>query len=143
MDVPLEKREIEIIKKWIKKNHLEKKEFIEVGCGDGLNLEEFSKLGMKGIGIDISKYALDIVENKKLRNIEIKKTDFLKYNNNKNNPGMIFMLNFLEHVKNPGDFIKKAYNVLKKDKHLIISLPVNPKSYGFADKNAGHVQRFN
>jgi len=139
MDMPLETRERELIVKWLKRNNFINKKFVEVGCGDGFNLEAFSELGMSGTGIDISDKALELARKKRLKRIRILKYNFLKY---QKKTGLVFMLNFLEHVKNDTDFMKKANDILPNEGYLVIAVPINPKVYGYADVNAGHMRRY-
>ncbi|MBL7147267.1 MAG: class I SAM-dependent methyltransferase [Nanoarchaeota archaeon] len=138
MDIPSEKRVIEIIKRrMIKKKKFYP--FIEVGCGDGFNLKEFSKMGLEGIGVDISKEAIKIAKSKKLKNIRLINEDFLKL---KTKTNLIFMLSVLEHIKEDISFLKKANNLLMDKGILVIAVPANSKAYGFADMNAGHYRRY-
>lgn len=138
MDIPAEKRVLEIVKWYIIKKKLFYS-FIEVGCGDGFNLKEFSKIGLKGIGMDISKEAIKIARSRKLKNIRLINEDFLKL---KTKTNLIFMLSVLEHIKDDMSFLKKANNLLMDNGILVIAVPVNPKAYGFADINAGHYRRY-
>jgi len=139
MDIPLEIRERELIVKWLKRNNFINKKFVEVGCGDGFHLEAFSELEMSGTGIDISDKALGLARKKRLKRIRILKYDFLKY---QKKTELVFMLNFLEHVKNDIDYMKKANEILLKEGYLVITIPTNPKAYGYADINAGHIRRY-
>ena len=142
MDLPLERLELSIIKKELKKRRLIKQPYLEAGCGDGFNLEKFSSLGMKGTGIDISEEALEIARKKNLQGVFLVSGNFLSYNTT--NPlGIIFLLNTLEHTVNDMSFLKKASMLLQKGGYLVIAVPANSRAYGFADYNAGHIRRYN
>lgn len=138
-DTALEKREIKLIARYLKKNKLKYYNYIEVGCGDGLNLEVLSKSGLFGIGMDISEEAIRVLTSKNIPNTEAKLTNFLEY---EGETDMIFMLHLLEHVENDKEFIDKAYDVLKENGYFIVSVPIKQKLYGYSDANAGHVKRF-
>lgn len=138
MDIPSEKRAFEIIKGYMAKKKIFCP-FIEVGCGDGFNLKEFSKMGLNGIGVDISKEAIKIAKSRKLKNIRLIEEDFLKLNIKTN---LIFMLSVLEHIKDDISFLKKANDLLEDNGILVIAVPANSKAYGFADINAGHYRRY-
>ena len=56
------KRQSDLLKKLIKEANA--KEFIEVGCGEGHNLDLLSDMGMKGIGIDVSGGAIPLQRRK-------------------------------------------------------------------------------
>ena len=138
MDVPVEKREVQIIKRQVIKKRFFYS-FIEVGCGDGFNLKEFSGIGLKGIGLDISKEAIKKAKSRGLKNIRLIHGDFLK---SKIKTNLIFMLNVLEHIKDDTSFLAKANSLLFKGGILVIAIPANSKTYGFADINAGHYRRY-
>ena len=142
MDLPLEFLELSIIKKGIKKRSLIKEPYLEVGCGDGFNLEQFSKLGMKGIGIDSSADAIRAAAKKDL-GVTLLTSDFLTARPETfQSPRMIFMLNVLEHVSDDARFLRKAFALLPSHGYLIVALPKNQYAYGFADQNAGHIRRY-
>src|SRR3989344_3578146 len=122
MDLPLERLELSIIGREIKGRRLIRAPYLEVGCGDGFNLEEFSSLGMRGVGVDVSKEALDITRAKHLPNVVLEHKDFLFYNPN-NLPEVIFMLNTLEHVGDDMVFLKKAHALLSVGGYLVIAVP--------------------
>lgn len=139
VDIPIQRREVGLIIKFLRKRNLLNSLYAEVGCGDGSNLKVFSKNKMKGYGIDISPMAIEILKKKDLPNTSVIKYDFLKFNKKVD---LVFMLNILEHVGNYIEFINKGYEILNNNGFLIICVPVNPNSFGYADRNAGHVRRF-
>ena len=53
MNVFIVKRQQDLIKAFIKKVRLDC-EIVELGCGDGSNLESFSRANLTGQGYDIS-----------------------------------------------------------------------------------------
>jgi len=138
VDVPLQTWQLEIIVDLLKEYELTGREYLEVGCGEGMSTEVFSKIGMKGAAFDTSDEAIKIIRDKKLSNTRVFHSDFLEC---KKKTDLIFMLNFIEHVENPLDFINNSFRLLNNDGHLILAVPINPKAYGAADRNAGHYQR--
>ena len=141
MDVPLESLEISIIGRLLKKHQLLRKKYLEVGCGDGFNLERFEKWGMQGVGIDLSAQALQRAKAKRFRSVKLLEGDFL-HTEIPDQPSLIFMLNMLEHVHRDTDCMKKAFDLLAPQGHVVIAVPANSRAYGFADANAGHVRRY-
>jgi SAM-dependent methyltransferase len=142
MDLPIEFLERSLIKSGLKKRNLLKDPYLEVGCGDGFNLEEFSKIGMSGAVIDTSIEAIRIVKSKNLRGVEPICADFMTYDNYRSYPKVILILNVLEHIGDDNCFIEKAMELLSHGGFLIISVPARSRSYGFADANAGHIRRY-
>ena len=135
----LEKHTIDIIIDELAKRGI-KEEFLEVGCGDGFNLEELSRTGFIGTGIDISRQAIDAARKRNLMNIELICGDFQDYANRQFS--LVLLLNTLEHIDKQSLFIKGIHSVLKTDGICIISVPANTKAYGFADFRAGHYRRY-
>ncbi len=140
MDLPLESLELTLIKKLLKKHELLTKNYLEVGCGDGLNLECFSKLGMRGEGLDLSPDAVRLARAKNLPGVTINQGDFLE--TTKKDSGLILMLNVLEHVADDLAFFRQASSLLPAGGYLIIAIPANSKAFRFADRNAGHLRRY-
>ena len=141
MDVPLEKLEFALVAQGLRARDLLAQPYLEVGCGDGFNLEQFSRLGMRGMGIDISPEAIALVRDKQLKHTEVVSGDFLAMSE-VSPPKTIFMLNILEHVHEDEAFLKKAAAILPPGGYLVIAVPGNPEAYGFADANAGHIRRY-
>lgn len=100
---------------------------IDVGCGTGKIIEKLD-YNIKGghlIGIDISQSMIDMANNKKYTgNNAIK---FIRGNfiakNFQNKFDIVVMKNFLHHVENPKEYIKKASSILDKNGKLFISVP--------------------
>lgn len=63
------KRQSDLLKKLIKEANA--KEFIEVGCGEGHNLDLLSDMGLKGIGIDVSGGGYSIAKKENIKNVQL------------------------------------------------------------------------
>ncbi len=143
MDLPLESLEISIIEQTLRKKDLLAATYLEVGCGDGFNLERFSRLGMHGLGIDLSPEAIAIVLAKKLPGVLVRPGNFFTESQELPvAPRLIFMLNILEHIEEDKKFIERAFTILPPNGYLIIAVPANQRAFGFADENAGHLRRY-
>ncbi len=109
------------------------KNFIDLGCGEGKWLYEFSKKGFDCVGMDHSQEALELAK----KNINLEKIrlfqcnlydeDFPEVINsviNKTNIKNIFFLEVLEHLQNP----EKVLSNLKKVsfEKMIITVPNEP-----------------
>lgn len=139
MNVPMEKRVQGHIYKFLKNRSI-KGRFLDVGCGDGYNLEALSKWGLQGDGVDISKRAIEIAKSKNLPGINLINDDFMNFNANPYR--LCFLLTTLEHIKNDKEFLEKVCRLSEAGGLFILSVPANPKAYGFSDYMAGHYRRY-
>ncbi|MBI4065410.1 class I SAM-dependent methyltransferase [Candidatus Gottesmanbacteria bacterium] len=124
-DVPLQ--EVRIRKDAVRslsliKNHLEKENIslLDIGCGRGYLMDEARKLGWNTFGIDYSRntirYAL------KNLNLKVVQSDIGSYRTT-TRYDVIVLSQFIEHVSNPNDILKKCYLLLKNNGFLYIATP--------------------
>ena len=83
---------------------------LEMGCGRGEFLNEFTKLGMNGFGIDLSNYADKFCENAEIKIVDITK-EKIPYQDNSFD--VVFSKSFIEHFYYPEKIFQEAYRVLK------------------------------
>lgn len=139
MNVPIVNRQMDLVKV-ILSEISPRGNFIELGCGEGHNLETFSEIGLKGIGFDFSSDAISIAKQKRLKNIQIKKGDLFKVN--EENRDIVFLLFVLEHIWDDCAALVKINSFLKEGGFLILSLPAHSRAYSLQDKLAGHYRRY-
>jgi len=86
------------------------KSILELGCGRGEFLNEFTKIGLNGHGIDISDYAKKTCKDSVIKVIDIVK-ERIPYPDN--HFDIVFSKSFIEHFYYPDEVFKETYRVLK------------------------------
>ena len=116
-----------------------KKKILEVGPGNCVFFEKYYRISEKIFLFEPSrKFRKKLV--KKFR--RIKKIKILsRYDNSKYDT--IIYLDVLEHIKNDEKEVLNAYNKLKSNGFLIISVPAFQHLYTQYDKKIGHFKRYN
>ncbi len=116
---------------------------LDIGCGAGGCLKPFIQRGASVWGIDKSSVSLRLCKKKGYNvinaDLQAEKTfDFLDFF-----PDYITLLDFLEHVDNPVDILKKLKKIARSDTELIITVPAYNFLYSDWDKALNHVKRYN
>lgn len=95
------------------------KKLLEIGCGNGMQLEIYNQYGLKTAGLEpygpkLTEREKKLgIERKSLKNAEFKKESF----------DLIVMKEVLEHIPDQAFALKKSYELLKKDGKIIIIVP--------------------
>ena len=110
----------------LKKNHY----LLDIGCGAGIFLEAAKRKKLPAIGIEISKIAAKHCQQKGLNVINGSFND--NFNDISDKINIIHMRNILEHIPDPKNMLKIAYNTMEKDSLLIVGVPndYNPIQQG-------------
>ena len=110
-----------LIKELVKKYEIDlNSSILELGCGRGEFLNEFTNLGMKGFGTDVSSYAKDFCKNAEIKISDITK-EKLPYPDN--HFDIVYSKSFIEHFYYPEIVFEEAYRVLKPSGKFINLTP--------------------
>jgi len=94
---------------------------LELGCGDGLNLEIMHKLGYKNVfGLD---YSFDLL--KRIKGIPVLLADACKTGFTANSFDVVFIDSFLHHLESPGECLQEIKRILKPKGLLCFMEPRN------------------
>lgn len=129
------------ISKYVNSKPLKEKKVLEIGCGNGINMQMFELNEQLIIdGCDLNEKALKMIPDLKGKKI--------LYNIHENHPIMenkydlILLLDVIEHLKDDKEFIKDSLKSLKINGHLLINVPANKFLFSRYDKKVGHERRY-
>ena len=118
------------------------KEILEVGAGRGKIIEILSQNSEKQFTLlELDKNFFDFLNNKfKSKNIKVleERTQNIK----ENKFDTIFYLDVIEHIEDDRFELDTAYNLLKKNGHLIIIVPAFQILFSKFDQRVGHFRRY-
>ena len=110
---------------------------LDFGAGSGVNLDMLSKYGLVDIH-EKNKYARAIIKKeKKIKNL------YSTLKIKKNSYDLILLADVIEHVKQPKELLKDLKKFLKKDGHILITVPAYQFLFSKKDKVLGHYRRYN
>ena len=128
--------------------------FLEIGCGEGIIAFELNRRGhvKRYLGLDMNDNAISKAKKTKKilghRNVTFLCEDALKFLNSsdvKMNIDYVVLYDFIEHIHNPGKFLKNLYKCIGEDgegKTFLVSVPTPnyPKVFGRKfHESIGHV----
>lgn len=130
----------EILKKIIP-NYYNWEESLDVGCGNGIVGEQIEKYyGCKTCGCDLNLTALGMIPKGRRQlyfyNIHDRHKEFAK------SFLTILLMDVLEHIDNPVEFLSSVSFHMKSEGRLIINVPAIQLFYSKYDKIAGHARRY-
>lgn len=96
--------------------------FLDIGCGNGVILNQLKKEGFKnGYGVDISKLFIKEAKKNGLKNVYV--YDGINFPFKKESFNLVGSFNVLEHVEDPEKFLKYQIKLLKKKGFIIVACP--------------------
>lgn len=113
----------------------DKKDFLDVGCGDGTRTVLFDEFERKVCGVDYKNWLNEDVKDR----IKFKECDFMRTTLPYEKESFDLLLSFdvIEHLDNPVVLLKELYRLLKKDGVLIMATPNRNRLFGFFLQLAG------
>jgi len=113
---------------------------LDVGCGWGSNLVALEKTGYEVVGLDISRQALERLDQPSRRLIECDITKPLPHDAEEYDVALA--LDVIEHLDDDAAAVKILGRLVKPGGLVIVSVPALPDLYSDYDKVQGHRQRY-
>ncbi len=95
--------------------------FLDIGCGDGLLLDTASKCDWDVEGYDVDQETVERV--KKRIGVSVQSGDFFDLEWQHNHYDLVTMHQVLEHLKNPRSYLEQVHNMLRNKGLLFIASP--------------------
>jgi len=113
----------------------------EIGCGVGIFLAYLEKRGLRAVGIDLSKEAVEIAQKRFTSGlISVRNQDIYDL---KDKFDVIFMFEVMEHIQDDQELLTYiSNNLLKERGALFLSVPAKQKLYSKGDIYYGHLRRY-
>ena len=121
--------------------------FLEIGCGSGSFSKFLCDLGLKGVGVDFSKSAIEIAE--KTLETEIASGQYklvhgdvfdLPEGFTKVDIALSYMV--MEHVEDETGFIQKIAKYVRPGGSIILAVPGRKDRWSVEDETVGHLRRY-
>ena len=116
---------------------------LDIGCGNGIYVWIFEKLGYEAYGVDKNtekcRLLLDSANLNKIKEIDLEKE---KIPFEDNYFDFIFSKSTIEHIYNTENFMKEAYRVLKPNGKIVILTPDYESRYKDFFEHWQHVKPF-
>lgn len=138
------RRRWSVIKKIIAKQKINNwGKIADVGCGIGTQtniIQDYAKTVVDGF--DLNKNAL-VEAARTYQNSNFYCMDILRVDNSfVSKYETVFILDIIEHLHDPTNFLKASRKLLKKSGICIINVPCCPSLYSAYDKKVGHHRRY-
>lgn len=119
------------IKKWKKGGSI-----LDIGCWEGIQLENFIKEGWECTGTELNKRAASVAQSKGINVYQISIKDFFKKFSGRK-WDVINVAYILEHILNPLEFLEKLKEYIKEDGIIIVEVPneFNPFQMAYITKH--------
>lgn len=108
------------IGKAAKFNQNEIKNFLDIGCGEGISLIEALSKGWDVYGLDITDHRNELAKSNKVRFIN---SDLINSKLPSDFFDIVYLDSVLEHVSNPSDYLTEINRILKKGGILYLGVP--------------------
>ena len=121
--------------------------FLEIGCGAGGLSQRLCRLGLRGVGVDMSAAAIEEATHHMREYVNAGRYHLLKGNVLEMEPlaepvdlGVSMMV--MEHVATDVAFVQRIAGQVKPGGHVLIAVPGRRDRWGIEDETVGHLRRY-
>ncbi len=114
---------------------------IEIGCGTGIVTDFLRKKGIDCIGVDVSNAPPCNTKVAPHLHLGVDAADLPR--RVRVNARYVLMLDVLEHLKNPNEFLSKCHGLFPNLKGLLFTVPARMEIWSNYDNHFRHFKRYN
>ena len=135
-----QKARSKIIYNEIVKANIDKQTFLEIGCGKGIIVKFLRKFGINVKGVELS---LDMEINDSIKNFVYSGTNAFDLSPDfRRSIDCILLLDVIEHIEEPIQFIREIIDKFPHAKYLLITVPARQEIWSNYDSFYGHFKRY-
>lgn len=113
---------------------------LEIGCASGAVVAYLRERGLRCEGVDLSPQA-NVVPGA-AGHIRLGTDAFSLPVAERARPGALLLLDVLEHLPAPGDFLRRCDESFPAVRHVLVTLPARPELWSNYDDYYGHYRRY-
>lgn len=129
----------QIIESLLKRYHNPQSAVLDIGCGRGITVEYLRDRGLDAFGVEKANAVLP----KKAKEYIFDGCDFTDVPNEVvSTVTTILLLDVLEHLEDPQDFLKKIFSHFTSLNYVVVTLPARKELWSNYDVHYGHFSRY-
>lgn len=130
---------IDILCDVLKCNKILNLKYLEIGCGKGIVVQSLRQKGLDVCGVELANISpLSTVQEYVLTG-----TSFIDLTEpSRNEYTGILLLDVIEHIENPSEFIMEIFNYYPNVKELVLTVPAKQALWSNYDEFNGHYKRY-
>jgi SAM-dependent methyltransferase len=128
-----------IISNFLKKNNLTKGRILEIGCARGVVIAHLIAEGYSCFGVELGD-ADPFADSKS--HVYTNQDAFTLSVELRQSVDMVMLLDVIEHMENPSDFLKKIKVSYVNVKHILLTVPARQELWTNYDEFNGHFRRY-
>jgi SAM-dependent methyltransferase len=130
---------LQVLNRYIGKNHADQRRILDVGCGTGTMLTYLAAFG-KAQGVDVDEEAVGYCHERGLLDVRLGAAETLPFDDSSFD--LVTALDVLEHLDDDAAALREIGRVLRPGGQLLITVPAHRYMWGDQDEVNMHKRRY-